>query len=67
MRSLKQYGGILLILIAVGLLAATFFTEKLQEDPGLNHVVLGVSAALVVVGIICLILGGKIADKIGGE
>ena len=66
MRTLKQYGGVLLILIAVVLLAATFFTEMLQ-DPGTNHVVLGVSAVLVIGGILFLILGGKSADKIGGK
>lgn len=65
MRTLKQYGGILLIIIAVGLLAATFYTEMLQ-DPTMNHVVLGISAALVIVGILSLIFGGKSADKIGG-
>ncbi len=66
MRTLKQYGGVLLILIAVVLLAATFFTEMLQ-DPNTNHVVLGVSAVLVVGGILALIFGGKSADKIGGK
>ncbi len=66
MRTLKQYGGILLILIAVVVLAATFFTEMLQ-DPDVNHVVLGVSALLVVGGVLLLIFGGKSADKIGGK
>lgn len=66
MRTLKQYGGVLLILIAVVLLAATFYTEMLQE-PDTNHVVLGVSAVLVLAGVLCLILGGKSADKIGGK
>lgn len=66
MRTLKQYGGILLILIAVILLAVTFFTEMLQ-DPDTNHAVLIASAVLVVGGILCLIFGGKSADKIGGK
>ena len=66
MRTLKQYGGVLLILIAVVILAATFFTEMLQ-DPDVNHAVLGVSALLVVGGVLLLIFGGKSADKIGGK
>ncbi len=66
MKTLKQYGGILLILVAVILLAATFFTENLQ-DPDMNHIVLGISALLVLAGVLCLIFGGKAADKIGGK
>lgn len=66
MRTLKQYGGILLILIAVIALAATFFTEQLQ-DPDMNHIVLAVSAVLVIGGVLLLIFGGKSADKIGGK
>ncbi len=66
MRTLKQYGGILLILIAVIMLAVSFYTDMLQ-DPDTNHLILGVSAVLVVVGILSLIFGGKAADKIGGK
>ncbi len=66
MRTLKQYGGSILILLAVVLLAVSFYTEMLQ-DADTNHAVLGVSAALVVGGVLLLIFGGKSADKIGGK
>lgn len=66
MRTLKQYGGSILILIAVVILAASFYTESLM-DAGANHAILGVSALLVVGGILLLIFGGKSADKIGGK
>lgn len=66
MRTLKQYGGSLLILITVIILAASFFTESLQ-DPTVNTVVLATSFVLVIAGIILMILGGKSADKIGGK
>lgn len=66
MRTLKQYGGSLLILLAVILLAISFYTEMLQ-DADVNHAVLGVSALMVVGGVLLLILGGKSADKIGGK
>lgn len=66
MRSLKQYGGSLLILLAVALLAASFYTDMLK-DADTNHVVLGVAALMVVGGVLLLIFGGKAADKIGGK
>ena len=66
MRALKQYGGSILILLAVILLAVSFFTEMLQ-DANTNHVVLGISALMVVGGVLLLIFGGKSADKIGGK
>ena len=66
MRTLKQYGGSLLILSAVVLLAISFYTEMLQ-DANVNHAVLGVSALMVVGGVLLLIFGGKSADKIGGK
>lgn len=66
MRTLKQYGGSLLILLAVALLAVSFYTEMLK-DADTNHVVLGVAALMVVGGILLLIFGGKSADKIGGK
>lgn len=66
MKALKQYGGSLLILLVVIVLAVCFFTEALQ-DPEVNTLVLGVSFVLVIVGIVLNILGGKSADKIGGK
>lgn len=66
MKALKQYGGSILILIVVVVLAVCFFTEALQ-DPDTNTLVLSVSFILVVVGILLNIFGGKSADKIGGE
>lgn len=66
MRTLKQYGGSLLILIAVVILAASFYTDSLM-DAGTNHAILGVSAVMVVGGVLLLIFGGKSADKIGGK
>ncbi len=65
MRSLKQYGGSILILIVVVVLAASFYTGALQ-DAGLNSIILGVCFVLVVVGVLLNIFGGKSADKIGG-
>lgn len=66
MRTLKQYGGVLLILITVVILAVSFFTDMLQ-DADTNHVVLGISALFIVAGVLLLIFGGKSADKIGGK
>ena len=66
MRTLKQYGGSLLILLAVVLLAVSFYTEMLQ-DADTNHAVLGAAALMVVAGVLLLIFGGKSADKIGGK
>lgn len=66
MKALKQYGGSILILVVCIVLAAMFFTEKLQ-DPDTNTVVLSVSFVLIVVGILLNIFGGKSADKIGGK
>lgn len=66
MKALMQYGGSLLILLVVVILAVCFYTEALQ-DPDTNTLVLSVSFLLVVVGILLNIFGGKKADKIGGE
>ncbi len=66
MRTLKQYGGSILILLAVVLLAVSFYTEMLQ-DADTNHAVLGAAALMVVGGVLLLIFGGKSADKIGGK
>lgn len=61
MRTLKLYAGVILVLIAVVVLAATFFTE------GCSNTVLAISLACVVLGIVLVVLGGKAADKIGGK
>lgn len=66
MKALKQYGGSILILLVIVVLAVCFYTESLQ-DPEVNTVVLAVSFILVVVGILLNIFGGKSADKIGGK
>ena len=66
MRALKQFGGSILILLVVIVLAACFYTNVLQ-DPNLNGIVLGVCFVLVVVGVLLNIFGGKSADKIGGK
>lgn len=66
MRSLKQFGGSILILLVVIVLAVCFYTDALQ-DPTLNTYVLAVSFVLVVVGVLLNIFGGKSADKIGGK
>jgi len=66
MKALKQYGGSLLILAVVIVLAVCFYTDTLQ-DPTVNTTVLGVSFLLVVVGVLLNIFGGKSADKIGGK
>ena len=66
MKALKQYGGSLLILAVIIVLAVCFYTETLQ-DPTVNTAVLGVSFVLVIVGVLLNIFGGKSADKIGGK
>ena len=66
MRALKQFGGSILILVVVVILAVSFYTEALQ-DASTNTVILGVCFVLVVAGVILNILGGKSADKIGGK
>jgi len=66
MRALKQYGGSILILLVVIVLAVCFFTEALQ-DSTTNTIVLAVSFILIVAGVLLNIFGGKSADKIGGK
>ena len=66
MKALKQYGGSILILLVVIVLAVCFFTDALQ-DPDVNTAVLAASFVLVILGIVLNILGGKSADKIGGK
>lgn len=66
MRTLKLYGGIILILIAVIALAVSFFTGALTSA-GTANIILAASLLAVIIGIILIILGGKSADKIGGK
>ena len=66
MRFLKQYGGVLLILAAVAYLAVMFYTQTLTGE-AYNYGVLAPSVVAVLIGIILMIVGGKSADKIGGE
>lgn len=66
MRFLKLYSGVILLLLTVALLAGSFFTGKLG-DAELNHIILGISLVLVIVSILLVIFGGKMADKIGGR
>ena len=61
MRTLKLYVGIILVLVAVGLLAGTFFTT------GCSNTILAVALLCVILGIVLVVLGGKSADKIGGK
>ncbi len=65
MRTLKQFGGSILILIVVVILAISFYTDALQ-DASLNTGILSVCFVLVVAGVLLNIFGGKSADKIGG-
>lgn len=60
MRFLKQYGGVLLILLAVAVLAVAFYMEMMSNE------VLGGSLGAIILGIFLMIFGGKSADKIGG-
>lgn len=66
MRTLKQFGGSILVLLVVIVLAVCFFTDALQDETT-NKVVLGTSFVLVIVGVLLNIFGGKSADKIGGK
>lgn len=66
MRTLKLYGGIILILLAVVVLAVSFFTDALTSAGSANTILAG-SLIAVVLGVIFIILGGKSADKIGGK
>lgn len=66
MRALKQYAGVILMLITAGILAGSFYTDALM-DADMNHTILGVCLVLVVLSIILTIVGGKSADKIGGK
>lgn len=66
MKALKQYGGSILILLVIIVLAVCFYTEALNDE-ATNTLVLSVSFVLVIVGVLLNIFGGKSADKIGGK
>ena len=66
MRTLKLYGGIILILISVIVLAASFLTGALTSAGSANAILAG-SLLAVILGIILIVVGGKSADKIGGK
>ena len=66
MRTLKLYAGVILILLTVVLLAATFYGEQLM-DADANHIILVISLFLIIAGIGLVVWGGKSADKIGGK
>lgn len=61
MRFLKQYLGVFIILLTVALLAYTFYSGTL------TNIILGVSLLLIILGILMMIWGGRLADKIGGR
>jgi hypothetical protein len=61
MRFLKQYFGVIVILLTVVVMAYFFFTGAM------TNAILGVSAVLIIVGILLMIFGGRAADKIGGK
>lgn len=65
MRFLKIYGGAILILLTVVLLYI-FFTDPTMDKETYNTLLI-VCAVLVVIGVVLCILGGKLADKIGGK
>lgn len=65
MRFLKQYGGILLILVTVVVLYLVFNVLDLDKEV-YNWTLVGCLFA-VLLGIILLVVGGKSADKIGGK
>ncbi|MBQ0056600.1 MAG: hypothetical protein KBT20_02985 [Bacteroidales bacterium] len=65
MRFLKQYGGVLLILLAVVMLYLIF--NVLDLDKGVYNTMLVVCAGVVLLGIVLCVVGGKSADKIGGK
>jgi asparagine N-glycosylation enzyme membrane subunit Stt3 len=61
MRFLKQYFGVIVILLAVALLAFNFYSG----EP--SNTILLVALVMVIVGILLMIFGGRAADKIGGK
>lgn len=66
MRTLKQFGGSILVLLVAIVLAVCFFTDSLQDETT-NKIVLSTCFVLVIVGVLLNIFGGKSADKIGGK
>lgn len=63
MKNLLQYAGSILILIATIILAASFFTDALI-DADTNHLVLGVCAVLIILGVVLAILLGRKGNQI---
>jgi ABC-type transport system involved in cytochrome bd biosynthesis fused ATPase/permease subunit len=61
MRFLKQYFGVIVILLTVAVMAYVFFSGEM------TNTVLLVSLVLIIVGILLMIFGGRAADKIGGK
>ncbi|MDO4497856.1 MAG: hypothetical protein Q4B58_08545 [Bacteroidales bacterium] len=66
MRILKLYGGIILILVSVVILALTFFNIVELEKEVYNHT-LEACGVMIVLGVVLSCVAGKSADKIGGE
>lgn len=64
MRTIKQYGGVLLILLAVAILCGSFYADL---DKGVYNLILLACAVLVILGVLLSVIGGKAADKIGGK
>ena len=65
MRFLKIYGGAILILLSVAVLYFSFTSEDLDKET--YNWILVDCAAIIVLGVIFSIVGGKIADKIGSK
>lgn len=65
MRFLKQYAGVLLILITVVVLYLVFSVIDMDKAT-YNWTLVGCAVAIIL-GILLCICGGKSADKIGGK
>ena len=61
MRFLKQYLGVFIVLLTVVALAYFFYTDSITNG------ILGVSVLAIILGILIMIWGGRLADKIGGK
>ncbi len=65
MRFLKIYGGAILILLSVAVLYFSFTNEDLAKET--YNWILVACLAVIILGVIFSIVGGKIADKIGSK
>lgn len=65
MRFLKLYGGSVLILLAAVVLFIVF--KCVELDKGTYNTVLVCCLVAIVLGVALCIIGGRIADKIGGK